>query len=131
MNFESNFEAKLKEQQKRHLDIFEEKFPLIKFPEDLKVTKKNGVANFVVEKEGAPNEVSVIVYTGATVDDKLNPAWEVMAFKGSNFHGDSLEHISIDDTDNLLRAIETNLFYDPSNEDHFSNTAEDTESENN
>jgi len=127
---ESNFEAKFKQQQKGHLDVFEEKFPLIKFPEDLKVTKKNGMANFVVEKEGAPNEVSVIVYTGATVDDKLNPAWEVIAFKGSKFYGDSLEHVSIDDTDDLLRAIETNLFYDPNSEDRFTNVEEDPEPEN-
>jgi hypothetical protein len=55
-----------------------------------------------------------------------------MAFNGSEFHGDSLVHVSIDDTDDLLRAIETNLFYDPNNDgDHFSNTAEDIERENN
>lgn len=126
MNLESNFRDKFNEQQKKHLDIFEEKFPLIKFPEDLKVTKKNGLANFVVEKEDAPNTVSVIVYTGATVDDNLDPQWEVVSVDKSNkFNDDFVQHISIDDTDDLIKAIEESLSHVPSHEDYVTKEPEE------
>lgn len=100
-------------------EVFKEKFSSLKFPADfeVKLTKdasEDRPIHFLVKKEGAPNEVSVIGIVGYHGEDSME--WEV-ASKTDNSSLGGIRHVRLENTDEaLVKTIEENLYLDPSDE---------------
>jgi hypothetical protein len=105
------------EEFSKKVEALKERFSSIKFPADFEIkltndSNKSSLLHFLVKKEGAPNEVSVIVWAGFSGKD--TPEWEIMT---SNLDGDSLRRVKIDDTEDLVKVIEETLNFKPDEHD--------------
>ncbi|MFA6524182.1 MAG: hypothetical protein WC264_02320 [Candidatus Paceibacterota bacterium] len=118
MNIEYKVPNKSNGEASKRLETLKEKLPFIKFPADFEVKltadfDERRPIHFLVKKEGALNKVSVIALIGEHGEDSLE--WEVMtSAKDYGPGGDSTQHMPLEDTESLIKAIEEALYFKPS-----------------
>ena len=115
------------EEINKKFSTFNEKFHSIKFPEDFEIeltndSRKQSPLHFLVRKQDAPNTADVIVWAGYSGED--TPQWEIIASdKDAELDNDSIQHVLLEDTEGLIKAIEKTLYFEPNeiipNEDDY------------